>query len=95
MGLSSEAPAPRPSALPARTGEVAALALGNVLLELVSASGGVGLEGKVVIGDLLVVTLDQAEELVTSALDALGHLDEHGALDTLEGRTGTLHDGNT
>merc|ERR1711988_45203 len=76
-------------------GEVAALTLGNVLLELVSASGSVGLEGKVVIGDLLVVTLDQAEELVTSALDALGHLDEHGALDTLEGSTGTLHDGNT
>jgi len=53
-------------------GQVAALALGNVLLELIGASGSVSLEGQVVVGDLLVVTLDHLEELVTSALDTLG-----------------------
>merc|ERR1719456_1598778 len=57
-----------------------ALTLGNVLLELVSASGGVGLEGEVVIRHLLVVTLDGLEELVSGTLNTLGDLDEHGAL---------------
>merc|ERR1719197_1453139 len=61
-------------------GKVAALTLGNVLLELVSASGGVGLEGEVVIRNLLVVTLDGLEELVSGTLNTLGDLDEHGAL---------------
>merc|ERR1719335_1081983 len=103
MGLSSDAPAPMPSALPARTaarpvsiqevtegGQVATLALGNVLLELISASGSVGLEGQVVVGDLLVVTLDHLEELVTSALNMLGDLDQDGALGAGEVLAGTV-----
>merc|ERR1719478_1235410 len=60
-------------------GQVAALALGSV-----------GLEGQVVVGDLLVVALDHLEELVTSALNTLGDLDQDGALGAGEVLAGTV-----
>merc|ERR1719197_1870786 len=71
-------------------GEVLALALDDVLLELVAGSDGVGLEGEVVISDLLVGALDGLEEVVSGVLNTLGDLDEHGTLLTGEVATGTV-----
>merc|ERR1712072_1020759 len=52
--------------------EATALALGDVVGDLVSSSGGVRLEGQVVVGDLLAVALDELEHIVGHALDLLG-----------------------
>merc|ERR1712100_642305 len=71
-------------------GEVLALALDDVLLELVAGSDGVGLEGEVVISDLLVGALDGLEEVVSGVLNTLRDLDEHGTLLASEVATGTV-----
>merc|ERR1719197_1452579 len=71
-------------------GEVLALALDDVLLELVAGSDGVGLEGEVVISDLLVGALDGLEEVVRGVLNTLRDLDEHGTLLASEVATGTV-----
>merc|ERR1719199_1724626 len=71
-------------------GEVLALALDDVLLELVAGSDGVGLEGEVVISDLLVGALDGLEEVVSGVLNTLGDLHEHGTLLASEVATGTV-----
>merc|ERR1719421_662524 len=61
-------------------GEVAALALGEVVLDLIGRGGRVGLEGKVVIGNLLAVTLDGGEHVVGHVLDRLGDGGEESLL---------------
>merc|ERR1719352_358734 len=71
-------------------GEVLALALDDVLLELVAGSDGVGLEGEVVISDLLVGALDGLEEVVSGVLNTLRDLHEHGTLLASEVATGTV-----
>merc|ERR1711981_1300475 len=71
-------------------GEVLALALDDVLLELVAGSDGVGLEGEVVISCLLVGALDGLEEVVSGVLNTLRDLDEHGTLLASEVATGTV-----
>merc|ERR1719352_1492983 len=71
-------------------GEVLALALDDVLLELVAGSDGVGLEGEEVISDLLVGALDGLEEVVSGVLNTLRDLDEHGTLLASEVATGTV-----
>merc|ERR1711988_543245 len=70
--------------------QVAALALANVVLDLVLSSGGVRLEGQVVVGELLVLALDGLEELVGGILKSVGDLDEHGLLLGREVLAGTL-----
>merc|ERR1719502_2042392 len=84
-------------------GQVLALALGHVVVQLARGSDGVGLEGKVVVSDLLVIALDGGEKLVGSGLNTLGDLHEHTlfhalqvCLSTLGNTLGsglTLHDG--
>merc|ERR1719183_3372109 len=71
-------------------GEVLALALDDALLELVAGSDGVGLEGEVVISDLLVGALDGLEEVVRGVLNTLRDLHEHGTLLASEVATGTV-----
>merc|ERR1719482_1947952 len=71
-------------------GEVLALTLDDVLPELVAGSDGVGLEGEVVISDLLVGALDGLEEVVSGVLNTLRDLDEHGTLLASEVATGTV-----
>merc|ERR1719482_1319245 len=66
------------------------LGLDDVLLELVAGSDGVGLEGEVVISDLLVGALDGLEEVVSGVLNTLRDLDEHGTLLASEVATGTV-----
>merc|ERR1719453_1492113 len=51
---------------------------------------GVGLEGEVVISDLLVGALDGLEEVVSGVLNTLRDLDEHGTLLASEVATGTV-----
>merc|ERR1719421_2250601 len=70
-------------------GEVAALALGEVVLDLIGRGGRVGLEGKVVIGNLLAVTLDGGEHVVGHVLDRLGD----GGEESLLGRLNVGHGG--
>merc|ERR1711924_525570 len=52
--------------------EATALALGDVVVDLLGGSAGVGLEGQVVVRDLLAVLLDGSENLVGHSLDLLG-----------------------
>merc|ERR1719305_2013068 len=48
--------------------EVAALTLGEVISDLVRSGGSVGLEGQVVVGDLLTVALDETEHVISHVL---------------------------
>merc|ERR1711904_528911 len=59
-------------------GQVLALALDDVLLELVARSHSISLQGQVVVRNLLVAALDGLEEVVGGVLNTLRNLDEHG-----------------
>merc|ERR1711904_26962 len=71
-------------------GQVLALALDDVLLELVARSHSISLQGQVVVRNLLVAALDGLEEVVGGVLNTLRNLDEHGTLLTGEVATGTV-----
>merc|ERR1719405_213490 len=99
-------PKPRPSAFTVgmlaveamvdevtQRGQVLALALGHVVVQLARGSDGVGLEGKVDVSDLLVIALDGGEKLVGSGLNTLGDLHEHTLFHALQVCLSTL--GNT
>jgi len=73
-------------------GEVAALALGNVVLQLAAASSSIRLKGEVVVCNLLVVALNSLEELVGTVLDLLGNLDQERLLGGSKMCTGTIGD---
>merc|ERR1712072_277445 len=70
--------------------EVAALALGEVVGDLVRSSGSIGLEGQVVVGDLLAVALDQPEHVVGHVLDLDSDLGGETLLHDSDVLVGTL-----
>merc|ERR1712072_140726 len=70
--------------------EVLALTLGGVGGQIVTSGDGVGLEGKVVIGDGAVVALDGLVGLIGVLLDGVGDLNEHVLLDTGEVGAGSV-----
>merc|ERR1712159_274155 len=93
-----EPPMPRPSAGLALTapmaatveqhvtdgGQGAALALGDVVLDLIGGGHGVGLQGEVVVSDLLALALHDLEHVVSGALDGLVELDLQETLGVLQ-----------
>merc|ERR1711865_977819 len=101
-----EPPMPRPSADLACTEPMLAtvarrsptedrarpLPLENVVLDLIGRRHSVGLEGKVVIGDLLAFALHDLEHVVSGTLDGLVELDLEETLGRLEvGSDALLH----
>merc|ERR1719247_3217037 len=94
----------RPSAAPASTedraaqltrrsregGQVLALTLADVGNDLGLGRDSVGLEGQVVVGNVLVLALHSLEKLVGSLLNSVGDLDQHGLLLSSEVGAGTL-----
>merc|ERR1712216_866194 len=74
-------------------GQVAAVAMANGVHNLVGGSHGVGLEGQVVVGDLLAIGADGGEQGVGGTVDSGGQLDLEVALDVLLVLSDTLLDG--